>query len=353
MESAKKPLLGMTLDELRSLAVANGLKPFVGNQIARWLYVNRVTDLDMMTSLSKSARAALGERYVVGREKPLLSVTSSDGTVKYLFRGVGGRDIESVMIPDHDRATLCVSSQAGCKMKCHFCMTGRQGFHGNLTATQILNQVMSVDNASDLTNLVFMGMGEPTDNLEAVMRAIEVLTAPWGLAWSPRRITVSTIGNIPALKRLCEQTDVHIAVSVHAPRSTTRRQLMPVENAWPVSDVMALLRKYDFAHQRRLFVEYIIFKGLNDSTADAERLARLISGTRAHVNLIRFHHVPGTEDLDGVDDRHMEAFRDRLNSLSVNATIRASRGEDIDAACGQLAGKHHPITTSNSKESPS
>lgn len=348
MEEVRINLLGMTLEQLRSLAVANGLKSFVGNQIARWIYVNRVKTIDEMTSLSVKARAMLSEHYQVGRSEPLRVARSTDGTVKYLFEGAGSRDIETVMIPDRDRATLCVSSQAGCKMNCRFCMTGRQGFHGNLSVAQIINQVLSVENSADLTNIVFMGMGEPTDNLDAVMQAIEVLTAPWGLAWSPKRITVSTIGNIPALRRLCQQSRVHIAVSVHAPYAAERQSIMPVERAWPISEVMALLTEFDWAHQRRLSVEYIVFKGLNDSPRHAMALARLIKGTDARVNLIRFHHVDGVDDLDGVSQRHMEDFRDRLNELGVTATIRASRGEDIDAACGQLAGKGHKINPSYS-----
>lgn len=347
MENDRQPLLGMTLDQLRSLAVACGLKPFVGNQIARWLYVSRVTDIDMMTNLSLKARSMLAERYCVGRQQPLMSVKSSDGTVKYLFKGVADRDIETVMIPDRDRATLCVSSQAGCRMNCRFCMTGRQGFHGNLTTAAIINQVLSVDDSERLTNIVFMGMGEPTDNLGAVMQAIEVLTAPWGMAWSPRRITVSSIGNIPALKRLCEETSVHIAISVHSPFAAERASLMPAERAWSVKDIMTTLSLYDFAHQRRLSLEYIVFSNLNDSLAHADALARLISGTDARVNLIRFHAVPGTDGLDGVSDRHMERFRDRLNSHGITATIRASRGEDIEAACGQLAGKDRPLDPHN------
>lgn len=329
----------MTLAGLRDVVAALGLPGFTATQIARWIYVNRVTDIDRMTNLSKVARQRLAERYTVGRRAPVSASHSTDGTVKYLFDCGLGLDVEAVYIPDHDRATLCVSSQAGCRMRCAFCMTGRQGFHGNLTAADIINQVLSVEDSESLTNIVFMGMGEPTDNLPAVLTAIEVLTAPWGLAWSPKRITVSSIGKIPELRQLIEQTRVHIAVSVHSPFSPERRKLMPVENAWPLSDVVAMLRQFDFAHQRRLSVEYIIWAGVNSDLKHADALARLLKGTAARVNLIRFHAIPDSP-LRPATRAVMEAFRDRLNNLGITATIRASRGEDIMAACGMLAGSN-------------
>lgn len=340
MES-RKPLIGLTLEQLRHVAADEGLPRFAAGQIAKWLYDKRVTDIAEMTDLSKSARARLAEKYTVGREAPKAEARSTDGTVKYLFEGAGGRDVEAVYIPDRERATLCVSSQAGCKMNCRFCMTGRQGFHGNLTTAAIINQILSIPDSGKLTNIVFMGMGEPTDNLDAVLDAIEILTAPWGLAWSPKRITVSTIGRLKEMKRILDFTRVHLAVSVHSPYSAQRAELMPVERAYPVREIFEMLRGYDFAHQRRLSVEYIIWRGVNDRLADADALAKLIKGTSARVNLIRFHKIPGSE-LSPTSQAAMEAFRDRLNELGVTATIRASRGEDIAAACGMLAGKNNP-----------
>lgn len=338
MAETLKPLIGMTKADLAEVAQECGLPRFAAGQMARWLYVKRVKDIDDMTDLSLRGRQELKKRYCVGRQEPVLRTLSSDGTAKYLFPGAGGRDIESVMIPDGDRATLCVSSQAGCRMNCRFCMTGRQGFHGNLDAGAIINQVLSVPESEELTNIVFMGMGEPTDNLEAVLKAIEILTAPWGLGWSPKRITVSTIGNLPGLQRLLEETKVHIAVSIHSPYADERAGLMPVERAWPAKQIVELLRNYDFAHQRRLSMEYIMWRGINDDLRHAEALARLLKGTDARVNLIRFHRIPDFEGGPSEQGR-MEAFRDRLNALGITATIRASRGEDIAAACGMLAGK--------------
>ena len=332
----------MTASQLAEVASEAGLRSFAAKQMARWLYQKRVTDIDQMTDLPKAARQWLKEHFVTGREEPLQSMASVDGTVKYLFRGEAARDVEAVMIPDGERATLCVSSQAGCKMACRFCMTGRQGFHGQLSAAKIINQILSVKESEQLTNVVFMGMGEPMDNLEAVETAIEILTAPWGLAWSPKRITVSSIGKIPELRRLIEDTKVHIALSVHSPFADERESLMPVQRAYPLTEVLDMIRQYDWAHQRRFSVEYIMWGGLNDDNRHADALAKLLRGIHCRVNLIRFHAIPDT-DLKSSQEERMVAFRDRLNQLGITATIRASRGEDIMAACGMLAGKNRPM----------
>ena len=345
MSTIKKPLIGLTLAELEQAAASVGLRPFAARQMARRLYVGRVTEISEMTELPKTARAALEQHYTVGRTAPSHASRSTDGTVKYLFptagyltRGDGGRDIEAVYIPDRDRATLCVSSQAGCRMGCRFCMTGRQGYHGDLSAAGIINQILSIPDSETLTNIVFMGMGEPMDNVGEVLRAIEILTAPWGLAWSPKRITVSSIGKLDGLRRLLDETKVHIAISVHTPFPSERESLMPVERAFPLTKVISLLRGYDFAHQRRLSAEYIMWRGVNDDLRHADALARALKGVDCRVNLIRFHAIP---DFEGQPATHetMERFRDRLNALGVTATIRASRGEDIEAACGMLSGE--------------
>jgi len=334
----KTPLIGLTLEGLRRVAAGCGLPGFAAKQMARRLYVNRATTIAEMTELPKTARAKLEETYIIGRHAPLAEAKSSDGTVKYLFPGVGDRNVESVYIPDGDRATLCVSSQAGCKMNCSFCMTGRQGFHGNLSASDIINQVLSVPGSDSLTNIVFMGMGEPLDNLQPVLDAIEVLTAPWGLAWSPKRITVSSIGKIRELKTLIETTKVHIAISLHSPYPQERAELMPVEKGMPIKAVLDLLRGYDFSHQRRLSFEYIMFRGINDDARHCRELAKMLRGLDCRVNLIRFHAIPDS-DLQPCSTAQMERFRDQLNEDGITATIRASRGEDIMAACGMLAGK--------------
>lgn len=333
-----KKLIGLDIAGLEAVAAEAGLRRFAAKQMAAWLYKRGVTEIDAMTDLPKSARAWLRDNgYVVGREAPIAEARSTDGTVKYLFSGVGGRDVESVYIPDHDRATLCISSQAGCKMNCRFCMTGQGGWQGDLDAGAIINQVLSIPESESLTNIVFMGMGEPADNIDAVLRTIDILTSPWGMAWSPRRITVSTIGKQPGLDMLLSRTQVHIAVSLHSPFADERLSLMPVQRAYPMAEIIETLRKYDFAHQRRLSIEYTMFDGVNDDIRHAEALARLLRGTDARVNLIRFHSTPGFEGNPS-SQKTMERFRDTLNDSGIIATIRASRGEDIMAACGMLSG---------------
>lgn len=344
-----KKLLGLTLDELRQVAAEAGLRSFAAGQMAAWLYQKRVDSIDAMTDLPKEARRKLSLEYCVGREAPKAEAVSSDGTAKYLFEGVGGRDVEAVFIPDRERATLCVSSQAGCRMGCRFCMTGQGGFQGNLDAGAIINQILSVPRSEELTNIVFMGMGEPTDNLGAVLAAIDILTSKWGMAWSPRRITVSTIGNTRGLKELLERTNVHIAISIHSPFAAERERLMPVEKAYPMREILPLLKAHDFAHQRRLSMEYTMFAGINDDTRHADALARLLRDTDARVNLIRFHRTPGFEGGPS-DTATMETFRDRLNAAGITATIRASRGEDIMAACGMLAGKSRKETLNRTSQ---
>ena len=335
----KEKLTGMTLTELKAAAAACGLKPFVGAQLADWLYAKRVRSWDRMVNISKAAREALAEHYDLGLSDPAGTALSSDGTKKYLFRVGDDRYVESVMIPDEDRKTLCVSSQAGCKMNCSFCMTGRQGFHGQLDAADILNQFVSIDEADTLTNAVFMGMGEPLDNYGTVSRVLEVLTAPWGFAWSPKRITLSTIGVLPALKRFLDEQKCHLAVSLHNPFPDERLSLMPAQKAWDIRDVVSLIRQYDFSGQRRVSFEYTMFAGHNDTPRHADALLRLLKGLECRVNLIRFHQIPDFP-YRCASDQAMEAFRDRLNNHQILCTIRSSRGEDILAACGMLAGQH-------------
>ncbi|MBO4922804.1 MAG: 23S rRNA (adenine(2503)-C(2))-methyltransferase RlmN [Bacteroidales bacterium] len=335
----KERLLGMTLEELKQAAASCGLKPFVGAQLADWLYAKRATSWERMVNISKAAKEALAEKYDLGTSAPVGSAVSADGTRKYLFEVGKDNYIEAVMIPDEERKTLCVSSQAGCKMGCKFCMTGRHGFHGQLDAADILNQFLSIDETRDLTNTVFMGMGEPLDNYDAVARTIEVLTAPWGFAWSPKRITLSTIGVLPALKKYLDEQRCHLAVSLHNPFPEERLEMMPAQKAWDIRDVLDLIRQYDFSGQRRVSFEYTMFTGFNDDKRHADALIRLLRGLECRVNLIRFHRIPDFP-YDCASDAAMEAFRDRLNNHQILCTIRSSRGEDILAACGMLAGQH-------------
>lgn len=332
----KKKLYGKTLNELKEIVLELGMPRFAGGQIALWLYKKGARSIDAMTDLSLRNREALAEKYEVGLSEPLSVTESADGTKKYLFVSADGHFIESAYIPDGDRATLCVSSQAGCRMGCEFCATGKLGLKGQLSAADILNQIASLPERDKLTNIVYMGMGEPLDNIDEVLRSLEVLTSEWGYAWSPSRITLSTIGVLPTLRRFLEESNVHLAVSLHNPFGEQRAEIMPAEKVWPINDVVSLLKKYDFSHQRRVSFEYIVMSGLNDSPAHVKELAVLLNGLKCRINLIRFHKIPGSR-FYSPDNRVMEAFRDALSRKGIITTIRTSRGEDIQAACGLLS----------------
>jgi len=336
MKSEKKYLLGMTLGELKEAAKTLGMPAFTGEQIAKWLYTQHVKSIDEMTNISKANREKLAAEYEIGCKAPIDAQHSKDGTIKYLFPTDNGKFVETVYIPDDDRATLCVSSQVGCKMNCLFCQTGKQGFEGNLSVADILNQIYSLPEIEKLTNIVFMGQGEPMDNYDNVLRTTQILTSDYGFAWSPKRITVSSIGVKSKLKRFLEESDCHIAISLHSPIPTERAEIMPGEKGMSIAETVELLRNYDFSHQRRLSFEYIVFKGVNDTERHAKEIIKLLKGLDCRINLIRFHTIPNVP-LHGVDDRKMEEFRNYLTKHGVFTTIRASRGEDIFAACGLLS----------------
>ena len=301
--AVSEPLYGKNPAELAALCAETGLPRFAAGQLARWLYVKHIENPMLMTDIPAARRALLAERFRQVLTPPERVTESADGTKKYLFRTQQGAYIESAYIPDGDRATLCVSSQAGCRMGCKFCATGRQGLQHSLTAAEILNQIVSLPERDTLTNVVFMGMGEPLDNTDNVLRALDILTAEWGFGWSPTRITLSTAG---------------------------------VERAWPVAEVAAILRRYDFTHQRRVSFEYIVMSGLNDSPRHIRELCRLLDGIKCRINLIRFHKIPGSPYFSP-DDAAMVRLRDTLTAKGIQTTIRASRGEDIQAACGLLS----------------
>lgn len=337
----KEALLGKTLDELQELVSRMAEPRFRGRQIAEWLYQKGATSFDDMTNLPKVLREKLNTFYSIGRSKPVTTQTSIDGTEKYLFQTMDDPEalFETVYIPDGNRATICVSSQVGCKMDCYFCATGKMGFHANLTSGDIINQVLSIPHSESLSNLVFMGMGEPLDNYEAVAKTIEILTADYGLGWSPKRITVSTIGVRSGLKRLLKETNVHLAISLHNPFGEERQKLMPVEKAYPISKVIETLADYDFSGQRRLSFEYIIFGGMNDTQNHADKLIQLLHPLDCRVNLIRYHAIPNVQ-LNSSFESQIIWFENYLNRNGLRCTIRRSRGEDISAACGMLAVKN-------------
>ena len=328
----------MTLQQLSELCEQEHLPRFAASQIARWLYVSHVDSIDSMTNLSLAVRRTLQERYELGLTPPLRESISADGTKKYLFATKQGEYIESAYIPDGDRATLCVSSQAGCRMGCKFCATGRQGLQHSLSAGEIINQILSIPDSKKLTNVVFMGMGEPLDNTDEVLRAIDILTAKWGFGWSPTRITLSTAGVAKELPRFLDESKAHLAISLHNPFHDERAEIMPIEKAYPIREVMDILRRYDFTSQRRVSFEYILMEGLNDSPRHIKELCRLLDGVKCRINLIRFHKIPDSPYYSPSEEQ-MIAFRNTLTAKGIQTTIRTSRGEDIQAACGLLSTK--------------
>lgn len=336
MTMTKPKLYGATLEQLRALCEQLELPRFAHKQIAKWLYSRFVNDIEAMTDLSKVARQRLAEHCDLGLSAPLKVSVSSDGTKKYLFRTFEGEYIESALIPDGERMTLCVSSQAGCRMGCKFCATGRMGFRHQLSSTDIINQIVSIPERDQLTNLVFMGMGEPLDNIDNLLATLDILTSEWGMAWSPTRITVSTAGVAKSLPRLLDEQKVHIAVSLHNPFPEERKEIMPIENAYSIRQVCDILRRYDFTHQRRVSFEYIVLEDMNCSPRHIKELSRLLDGIKCRINLIRFHKIPDSPFFSPPLEKIIE-FRDTLTKRGIQTTLRASRGEDIEAACGLLS----------------
>ena len=331
-------LFGMTKEQLQQLCSDEGFPRYVAQQICDWLYTKHCSDIDQMTNLSLKNRARLKEIATIEKWYPVNCQVSKDGTKKYLFPAEDGQYIETVFLPENDRATLCISCQKGCKMNCQFCVTGRQGFHGHLNTAQILNQIFSIPEFDRITNVVYMGMGEPMDNYDNVLASTQVLTADWGLSWSPKRITVSSVGIIPKLKQFIAESNCHLAVSLHNPFDEERLTIMPAQKAYPISQVIEMLKQYDWSGQRRISFEYTMFRGLNDSIRHAAELVRILKGLTCRVNLIRFHASPDAP-FTTCSPETMNRFRDYLNNHGQLCTIRASRGEDIMAACGLLAGK--------------
>jgi len=334
----KTNLFGLTPDQLKSVVTSLGLPAFTATQLADWMYKKRVVTFLEMTNLSKQSREKLEVDYTVNLTSATKVETSKDGTKKYLYPTQTAKFIEAAYIPDDDRATLCVSTQIGCKMGCLFCMTGKQGFQGNLTTGEIINQVQSLPEFEKLTNIVYMGMGEPMDNVDAVLNSIEIMTSDKGYGWSPKRITVSTIGIIPAMITFLEKCQAHLAVSLHSPFDNERQEIMPIQSVYPITEVISEIRKWDLGRQRRISFEYIMFKGVNDTPRHANELVRLLNGIKCRINLIRFHPIPDTP-LEGTSDAGIVFFQNHLKAKGLTVTIRASRGEDIFAACGLLSTK--------------
>jgi 23S rRNA (adenine2503-C2)-methyltransferase len=332
----KERLYGKTLNELIAVTKRVGLAGYAGRQIADWLYRKEILSIDEMSNLSKKTRELLSQYYQIGLSAPENVAESIDGTKKYLYKVLNDKYIETAYIPDNDRATICISSQAGCRMGCIFCMTARQGFQGNLSSNEILNQFRSMPEFGKLTNMVCMGMGEPLDNIGEVLKSLEIMTAEWGYGWSPTRITVSTIGLMNTIEEFLEKSRCNLAVSLHSPFDDEREKLIPVQKTNNIREVIDIIKGFDFTRQRRVSFEYILFAGLNDSPAHIKELARLLNGLKCRMNIIRFHYIPGSEFRSPETDAIVK-FREALNAKGIVATIRTSRGEDIGAACGLLS----------------
>jgi len=332
----KEKLYGKSLNELIAITKNVGLPGFAARQIADWLYKKEISSIEEMTNLSKKMRETLSERYEFGLTDPIKEAVGADGTKKYLFGVSGDKFIETAYIPDRERSTVCVSTQIGCKMGCLFCMTGKQGFQGNLSANEILNQFRSLPDFNKLTNIVYMGMGEPLDNIDETLKSLDIMTADWGYAWSPTRITVSTVGIKPGLKRFLQESRCHLAVSLHSPFDKEREELMPIQKSNKIKDILDIIEEFDFNSQRRVSFEYILLKGINDTPAHIKEMARILNRIKCRVNIIRFHQIPGSEFVSP-DTKTTIKFRDALNDKGMIATIRESRGEDINAACGLLS----------------
>jgi 23S rRNA (adenine2503-C2)-methyltransferase len=332
----KEKLYGKNLNELIAVTKCISLPGFVAKQIADWLYKKEIFSIEEMTNLSKKTRDLLSNKYELGLSAPVKASESSDGTKKYLYNVLIDKYIETAYIHDNERATICVSSQAGCKMGCLFCMTGKQGFQGNLTSNEILNQFRSLPEHKNLTNMVYMGMGEPLDNIHEVLKSLEIMTGDWGYGWSPTRITISTVGIINSLKEFLEKSNCHLAVSLHSPFDEERRKLMPVQKTNTIKEILDIIRKFGFNGQRRVSFEYILFKGFNDTQKHVKELARILDGIKCRINLIRFHEIPDS-DYQSPDPAVINNFKDALNAKGILTTVRASKGVDIKAACGLLS----------------
>lgn len=332
----KEKLYGKTLNELIAVTKRIGLPGFAAKQISDWLYKKEISSIEEMTNLSKKTRELLSTDYEFGLAAPIKVSESSDGTKKYLYKVLNDKYVETAYMPDNERATICVSSQVGCKMDCIFCMTGKQGYQGNISSNEILNQFRSLPEFRSLTNMVFMGMGEPLDNTAEVLKSLEILTNEWGYGWSPTRITVSTVGLIAGIKEYLEKTRCNLAISLHSPFDEERKKLMPIQRTNTVAEVLDVIRNFEINSQRKISFEYILFKGVNDTPRHIKELARILNGIKCRINIIRFHQIPGSQFISP-DLGTTINFKEALNAKGILTTIRVSRGLDIQAACGLLS----------------
>jgi 23S rRNA (adenine2503-C2)-methyltransferase len=340
----KQNLRSTTLEEIERWVEERGFEPYRAGQIAGWLYNRPLTEVADMHNLPVELKAALTQDFDARAAKVAVLRESGDGTRKFLAELADGKVVESVLIPREERITLCISSQVGCAMDCDFCATATLGLARNLEPGEIVSQVLiarAVAAPEPLTNYVFMGMGEPLANYDRLMRALDIMTARWGLGISPRRITVSTVGLVPQLERLARETSVNIAVSLSAARDELRDRLMPINRKYPLERLVAACETLDIPKRKRITLEYVMLDGINDTERDAHELIGLCRRLRVKVNLIPFNPYPGS-DFRPTPWERIERFQERLLASNIHATVRKSRGSDIQAACGQLAAAGAP-----------
>src|SRR3972149_3978503 len=333
-------LKDLSLQKMEDLVSSLGEKPYRVHQIYEWIFQKDVSSIGEMTNLSKNLRNQLSELSYISRLSIADKRVSKDGTEKYLLMLEDGNSIESVLIPDEDRLTLCISTQVGCKLNCAFCLTGKGGFIRNLNHYEIIEQILSVRREKkDITNIVLMGMGEPLDNYENVIKSIKTMISPHGLKIPAKKITLSTSGLIPEIKKLAkENLKINLAVSLNASDNETRDKIMPLSKKYPIEDLLKTLKEYPLPPNRRITFEYVMIKGLNDSIEDAIRLSNILKNIKCKINLIPFNSFEGS-DYETPDYKNVEEFQNLLISRHYTVIIRKSRGADIYAACGQLRGK--------------
>ncbi len=326
-------MCGLTPDEILHFSKTNVRQAAA---IANCLYKKRITDINQFRGISKRLKEKLKRISFPGIFEPVAYQSSSDGTLKYLFRNEIGQEYETVLLTDGKRITVCVSSQAGCRRNCPFCLTGKYGFHGNLSVQDIVNQVISLPVSGKVTHIVFMGMGEPMDNLKNVIKACHIFSAEWGLSLSRRNITVSTVGITPGIKRFLEFSDCNLTFSLHSPFADERRGVIPAEKRYPAIEIIGIMKNFPVRKKRRLSIAYVMIRDVNDSDRHLEGLKALIQESRIRINLLKYHSSPDDMNISSSHER-MQYFKHELVTSGISASIRKSRGEDISAACGLLA----------------
>lgn len=329
-------LCGLTADEIYDLIGSSGYTRIQAVSVSNSIYKKHISDISDFTKIPVQLKEMLLKVTHTGINLPLASVVSEDKSVKYLFNTEDGKKFETVYIPDKKRNTVCVSTQLGCRMGCSFCVTARYGYRGNLTAGEIVNQIIAIPQSENVTHVVFMGMGEPMDNLENVLKACKIITAEWGLAISARNVTVSTVGLMPAVEQFLQNSDCNLTLSLYSPFPLERKKMVPAEYIYPVHTIINMIKNFPLKKKRRLSIAYVMIKDLNDSDYHLEELKSILKGSAIRVNLLSYHTVPGEQKSSSSIER-MQVFKHKLIISGVSASIRKSRGTDISAACGLLA----------------